>query len=258
MGLPRKKEQGNSINITPKNEGMQRQLDLMTKTDPHSAFTLGSIGLKDHDDSILELFKNGKLKTVIKGNNVPAIFLTLENWAKFERSWKSIFDKETDGAKNDKDLLPPFITIKRGDVVKGTHRITKYGVPDRMKFSSQLIPHLSPTGDINYLRVKSPQPIPTDISYTITLYTQYMKDQNTFDELMLKSFTSNQLYIDTKNHYFSVTIESVSDDAETDDVNSVKIYIKTYELLLIAYLIDESEVEIIETNRSNKIDIIMP
>jgi hypothetical protein len=248
--LPKKKK---DINITPSPSGNKAVSSLLDQTDEHSTFLPSSINLRDLDSGINELFMNGELlinlpRKVITDNietmvdsPTPVVFMTNERWGEFSKTWKYV-DK-------DKNLSTPFITIRRTGKSRGTHSITKYGIPHRKTFVYKK--NIQWDGEkLSYVLYKIPQPIPVDLTYDVKFFTKYMAYGNKMDELILRTFDSRQHYINIKGHYFPVLLEGMEEQNTIDDVEGDRMYTTTYTLKLLAYLQFESEFEIVETTRS--------
>jgi hypothetical protein len=248
--LPKNKS---NININHGKEGNPEIDKLMYHTDEHSTNLPSSITLRDLDGGINDLYVKGALhinfprkvvtdkKEVFVDGPTPVIYMTNERWGEFSKTWK-FTDK-------DKNISSPFITIRRTAKERGTHSITKYGIPHRQTFTYKR--DIQWDGErLSYLFYKIPQPIPVDLTYEVKFFTKYMKYGNSMDELVLRTFDSCQHYIDVQGHYFPVLLDGMDEQNTVDDVDGDRMYVTTYTLKLIGYLQFEGEFEKVDGVRN--------
>jgi hypothetical protein len=79
---------------------------------------------------------------------------------------------------------------------------------------------------------------------------------NEFDELFFKKYSSIQLYINVKGHYFETQIESSNDIGQQEDIDGDKFYVSEFIIKTKAYIINEKDFRITQTKKFNKIDIL--
>ena len=91
---------------------------------------------------------------------------------------------------------------------------------------------------------KIPQPIPVDITYNVKIFCTKMRHLNEFNKLVLQKFTSRQAYTFVKGHYVPIILNNVSDESVLD-IEKRKYYIQNYEFLMMGFLIDENEFEVL-------------
>ncbi|MGA0845529.1 MAG: hypothetical protein ACO3RV_03240, partial [Luteolibacter sp.] len=91
---------------------------------------------------------------------------------------------------------------------------------------------------------KIPQPIPVDITYNVKIFCTKMRHLNEFNKLVLQKFTSRQAYTFVKGHYIPIILNNVSDES-VSDIEKRKYYIQNYEFLMMGFLIDENEFEVL-------------
>lgn len=193
------------------------------------------IDFTDLDNGFVDWVKKD-LNVVVDGDLVPVSFLTAQRWSEFTRTWQN-----SDKYKN---VKIPFISVVRNpDVQKGTNP-EDYNIP----LKDYRIPYMTvPKWDGNkkgadvYL---IPQPVKVDLTYTLRFFTYRMSELNVLNQKVLSTFASAQSYVNIKGHYFPVMLESIGDESTVDDLEGKRYYVQTYELKMMAYILDEEKFEI--------------
>jgi uncharacterized protein (UPF0216 family) len=71
-----------------------------------------------------------------------------------------------------------------------------------------------------------------------------MNELNILNEKVLEMFASAQAYVNIKGHYFPIMLESIGDESTIDDIDGKRYYIQTYEMRMMAYVLDEDKFEL--------------
>ena len=236
MALP--KGFRNNIRLTSPNVGVQRRQDLLDNIANDGTFLPRGVHYQDMDETFIK-FVNKELIIEIDGEGVPVVFLTLQRYAEFTKTWKF-----TDEYKN---IKIPFITIvRKPDPQVGTNQAGLYNIPGRPTFTYYKVP----TNDGARVGVdlyKIPQPTSVDITYEVRMFTNKMSDLNLLNEKVQKKFQSKQAYIWPKGHPMPVTLESIGDESNIDDFENRRFYVQPFEMLLAGYILDEEDFEIMPT-----------
>jgi hypothetical protein len=90
---------------------------------------------------------------------------------------------------------------------------------------------------------KIPQPVPVDITYSVKIICNRMRELNRFNKVVLEKFSSRQAYAQIKGHYIPIIMNNISDESVMD-VEKRKYYIQSYEFTMLGFLIDEDEFEV--------------
>jgi hypothetical protein len=90
---------------------------------------------------------------------------------------------------------------------------------------------------------KIPQPVPVDITYTVAILCNRMRELNKFNQIVLEKFSSRQAYQVIKGHYIPIVMNDITDESVLD-LEKRKFYIQKYTFTLLGFLIDEDEFEI--------------
>jgi hypothetical protein len=190
----------------------------------------------DLDRGFLD-FARDELKCVVEGKIVPMIdiLITTQNWAQFTETW--------DFQNIDKNTEPPFITVIRTPEVKyGNNPAIVYTIPNRKLYFYAKVP----TWDGNkngYDIYKIPQPVPVDITYTVAIVCNRMREVNKFNQIVIEKFSSLQAYQNIKGHYIPIKMNSITDESVMD-LEKRKYYIQKYEFTMMGFLIDEDQFEV--------------
>ena len=234
MPLPKKIKK--DIPLTESKTLLPRRRELVDKINKDGTFLPKSLLHADLDGGFLEFVKN-ELKTVIDGKIIPTIdiLVTTQNWSQFTETWNL--------QNLDKNVEPPFITTVRVPEVKfGSNPAVLYNIPNRRQYFYAQVPTWD--GQRNGMDIyKIPQPVPVDISYTVKIVCNRMREINEFNKNVIEKFASKQAYQVIKGHYIPIVMGNISDESVMD-LEKRKFYIQSYEFTLLGFLIDENEFEV--------------
>jgi hypothetical protein len=234
MGLPKKIKK--NIPLTFEKTLLPRRQELVDKIKQDGTYLPKSLLHADLDRGFLDFVKDS-LKTVVDGKIIPVvdILMTTQNWAQFTETWNF--------QNIDKNVEPPLITVVRIPEVKfGTNPALIYNIPNRrLYFYAQV-----PTWDGNRQGMdiyKIPQPVPVDISFTVKIICNRMRELNQFNKIVIEQFASRQSYQVINGHYIPIIMGNISDESVME-VEKRKYYIQSYEFTMLGFLIDEEEFEV--------------
>ena len=233
MPLPKKIKK--NIPLTESKILLERRKELVDKINQDGTFLPKSLLHADLDGGFLDFVKND-LKTVVTGKVVPTVdvIMTTQNWAQFTETWNF--------QNIDKNAEPPFITIVRNPEVKYGSNPAIYTIPNRRQYFYAQVPTWD--GQRAGMDIyKIPQPVPVDITYSVKIICNRMRELNKFNHIVLEKFSSRQAYAEIKGHYIPILMNNISDESVMD-VEKRKYYIQNYEFTMLGFLIDEDEFEI--------------
>jgi hypothetical protein len=234
MPLPKKIKK--NIPLTESKTLLPRRYELLDKINKDGTFLPKSLLHADLDGGFLNFVKND-LQTIVTGKVVPVVdvIITTQNWAQFTETW--------DFQNIDKNTEPPFITIVRIPEVKfGTNPAVLYNIPNRKQYFYAQVPTWD--GQRSGMDIyKIPQPVPVDITYSVKIICNRMRELNKFNQIILEKFASRQAYTEIKGHYIPIVMGNISDESVMD-IEKRKYYIQNYEFTMLGFLIDEEEFEI--------------
>jgi len=234
MPLPKKIKK--YLPLTESKTLLPRRRELLDKINQDGTFLPKSILHADLDKGFLDFVKDD-LKLVVDGKKVPMvdILITTQNWSQFTETWNF--------QNIDKNAEPPFLTVVRTPEVKfGTNPAILYNIPNRkLYFYAQV-----PTWDgqrqgFDIYRI--PQPVPVDITYSVKIICNRMRELNRFNKIVIEKFASRQAYTVVKGHYIPIVMGDISDESVMD-IEKRKFYIQSYSFTLLGFLIDEDEFEV--------------
>lgn len=234
MPLPKKIKK--YIPLTESKTLLPRRRELVDRINQDGTFLPKSILHADLDKGFLDFVKND-LQLIVDGKKVPMvdIIITTQNWSQFTETWNF--------QNIDRNAEPPFLTVVRAPEVKfGTNPALLYNIPNRkLYFYAQV-----PTWDgqrqgFDIYRI--PQPVPVDITYSIKIVCNRMRELNQFNKIVLEKFASKQAYTSIKGHYIPIVMGEISDESVMD-IEKRKYYVQSYSFTLLGFLIDENEFEV--------------
>lgn len=234
MALPKKIKK--HIPLTQSRTLLSRRYELAEKIQQDGTFLPKSLLHADLDKGFLDFVKD-ELKTIVDGKVISMvdILLTTQNWSQFTETWNF--------QNLDKNAEPPFITVIRTPEVKfGTNPAVMYNIPNRKQYFYAQVP----TWDGNrqgFDVYKIPQPVPVDITYSIKIICNRMRELNSFNKNIIEKFASRQAYQVIKGHYIPILMGEITDESVME-LEKRKFYIQSYTFTMLGFLIDENEFEV--------------
>lgn len=234
MGIPKRKTNIDVWKGTELTKRRQELLDMITKSDTNLP---DSILHDDLDKGFLDYVVNN-FKVTTEGKQIPIIekLLTIQRWGEYTNNWT--FTDE------DNNITLPFIAIiRKPEVQFGTHAGAQRTIPDR----AQLFYASVPTWNGNELGADIytiPQPVPVDISYTVSIVCTKFRDLNKFNRKVMTHFASRQDYTNIKGHYIPIVLENINDASPVSTIDGRRFYLQNYDFTLIGYLMDSDEFQV--------------
>jgi hypothetical protein len=190
----------------------------------------------DLDRGMLDFVKED-LKVVTAGKIVQMldIIITTQNWTQYVETWKFV--------DLDYNPSPPFITVVRSPEVKfGTNPSLQYTIPNRKQFYYASVPTWN--GNEQGMDIYTiPQPVPVDITYSVKIVCNRMRELNELNKVVMQKFSSRQAYTFIKGQYVPIILNNISDESQMQ-IEGRKYYIQNYDFTMLGYLIDEEEFEV--------------
>ena len=90
MGLPKKNKK--NVNINPNKIGNDRREELFEDISNNGTYLPKGVLHEDMDKSFVEFIENG-INLNLAGEKVPVIFLTIQRWAEFAKTWPYYIEK---------------------------------------------------------------------------------------------------------------------------------------------------------------------
>jgi len=250
MALPKRKK-----NLQPRVEildsgkfrdyDFDRVADLMEQTNDNTKYLPKTVGFFELDDAVFEFVNGGDGKIAWDGKDIPTIYMDNERWGEFEKTWKI-----SDG---DKNILTPFITVKRIDKKKGTRMGEERARIPFFKGKYMDVPIIEDGERIN-LRYKVPQPVNVDLTYEISLFSKDREMVNFYDENMFTLFSEEQKYVEIQKYPVRLTMESVEEKDTVQEVGEAdKMFVSSFNITIHGFIINEEDYELTKTTRRPKL-----
>jgi hypothetical protein len=234
------------INTTPITVGRERVDDLMQATNIRSKYFPKPIDLEDLDQSIFDFFNTGKCKIFIDGKIVPTFYLENHRYGEFSKTWKFV--------DNDKNVLTPYITIRRSGKEKGTRLGETSNVAQQHKFMYHRIPYFD-VNQLIYLIFEAPQPTNIDLLYEVSLFTKYRPDVNLFDNNIMRIFSSIQEYVFVNGSPMPIYLDEVNEANTIENIDNDQLYVATYTIKLKGFILNEDDYQFKKTLRKTRLSI---
>ncbi len=227
-----------NIKLTKSKVGPARRQEILDGIDNQGTYLPRGVCYEDMDKAFIDSI-NKDFYISIDGKKVPVIFLTIQRWSEFSKTWQH--------SDEFKDVKLPFITIvRKPDVQVGTNQAGNWNIPGQRGYTYIKVP----TND--GLRVgvdvyKIPQPTSVDVTYEVRLFCNKMRDLNKLHKVIQQTFNSRQHYVKPNGHPMPVHLETIGDESNIDDFENRRFYVQLFEMKLLGYLLDEDEFEVIPT-----------
>ena len=227
-----------NININPTKIGPERRYEMLEDISEKGTYLPRGVSLEDMDETFLE-YMNNRLTITVDGEKVPVVFMTIQRWSEFTKTWK--FSDEY------KNITLPFITVVRNtDVQVGENQGGFYNIPGDRTYAYYKVPTWDGIrSGVDLYKV--PQPTPVDLTYNVRLFTTKLRDTNKFNSRVHRNFQSIQSYINVKGHPMPLMLESVGEENNIDDFENRRFYVHLTEIRLLGYILDEEDFEVIPT-----------
>jgi hypothetical protein len=225
-----------TLPLVPKKTLSARREQLLEYINADGTYLPKSVLHADLDRGMLDFVKTD-LQVVTAGSIVPMvdILITTQNWSQYTETWTF-----TD---MDYNPTPPFITVVRTPEVKyGTNPSLQYTIPNRKQFYYASVPTWN--GNEQGMDIYTiPQPVPVDITYSVKIVCNRMRELNELNKVVMQKFSSRQAYTFIKGQYVPIVLNNISDESQMT-IDSRKYYIQNYDFTMLGYLIDEDEFEV--------------
>ena len=234
------------ININTGKIGPERRQEILDGIADKGTFLPKGVLEEDLDQTFIEFIENDeRMNLSIDGKKVPVIFLTIQRWTEFSKTWQF--------ADKYKNIELPFITILRQpDIQQGENQAGLWNIPGNNTY----VYYKVPTWDgirkgIDLYKV--PQPTPVNVTYEVRLFTNRMKDLNKINRKIQRAFQSKQCYINPNGHPMPLHLETIGDESNIDDFEARRFYVQMFEIKLLGYILDEEDYEVVPTSNRTMI-----
>lgn len=224
------------LNFVNQPVGFERRQDLLDEISENQGYLPRGITYEDMDKEFIDFVKTD-LEIVAEGQKVPVYIVSIQRWHEFYTTWE-----KTDEFGN---ITLPFIVITRKiDIQKGTTHGTNYNIPGFLTWAYMKVPTTDGNRD-GYDIYKIPQPIPVDLQYEVRFFTNKIRSLNILNAKIQRAFSARQCYLTVNGHYMPLTLESIGDESQADNLEQRKYYVQPYTMKLMGYLLNEDDFEVV-------------
>jgi hypothetical protein len=228
-----------NIKLIKDKVGFERRQEILDDIDNKGTYLPRGVAYKDMDTSFVDFIKSD-MRLSLDGGETPVIFLTLQRWSEFSRTWQS-----SDEYKN---IKMPFITIvRKPDIQIGQNQDGNWNVSSMSNIFTYIKVPTFEGGRKGIDVYKIPQPTAVDVNYEVRLFCNKMRNLNTFNTKVLKTFNARQKYINVKGHPMPLLLEGITDESNINDFEKRRFYVQNVDMLLSGYILDEDDYELIPT-----------
>lgn len=233
MGLP--KNYRKNLKFTPTPQGFEARQGILNDIANPGTYLPKGILHEDMDREFVQYMEDD-ISLVLNGEKVPVIFLSIQRWAEFAKTWQ--FSDEY------KNITMPFITIiRKPDAQTGTNYAGKFNVPGKPTFTYMKIPTWD--GNIKSFDIyKIPQPVSVDLNYEVRLFCTRMRDLNILNRLMLDSFSAGEKYIRVNGHPIPLMMDNIGDESSIQNLDEKRYYVQLFSIKMLGYLLDPKQFEV--------------
>lgn len=224
------------IKIIKDSVGFERRQEILDDISAKGTYLPRGVMYEDMDKSFIE-FVEKDLSLSLDGEKVPVVFLTLQRWSEFSKTWQN--------SDKFKDIKMPFITIVRQPNPQvGQNQAGLFNIPGRRTYTYLKVPTFE-GGRRGVDLYKIPQPTSVDINYEVRLFCNRMRDLNKFNVIVQQAFNAIEYYIRVNGHPMPLFLESIGDESNIDDFENRRFYVQPFEINLRGYVLDEDKFEVI-------------
>jgi hypothetical protein len=223
------------LNITPKSVGNDIRRDMYEDISKDGTYLPKGVLHEDMDSSFVDFIEKG-IDLTLAGEGVPVIFLTIQRWAEFAKTWQN--------SNEYKNIKMPFITVvRKPDAQVGTNQAGYFNIPGRPTYTYMKVP----TWDGNRKGMdvyQIPQPVPIDLIYEVRLFCNRMRDLNKLNRKIIQRFSPLEHYIEVNGHPMPILLDSIGDESVINSLDERKYYVQMFNMKLMGYLLDEDDFKV--------------
>lgn len=222
----------NKLELETKIEGTARVNEIMAMQVNDSNLLPKPITYKDIDGELTNLVDK-EFNVVFGNSEIKTFFFAQQRMNEFTKTWEMLDEN--------KNVLPNFKIVTRENNPKpGTLMGGMANIPGEPLFPIGTFEKWDGNKNTS-VTCKMKQPYCVDIMYNIKFVTNKLNLLNELNNKVVDKFKSKQTYITVKGHYMPVILEDISDESDYD-INERKIFVQNFQLKVIGYIINESDI----------------
>ena len=223
------REYKNVLNLRERTFGYERRKNLTKEVVQDATPLPMPLEYEDIDKEFIR-WVDEDLKMNFDGVNLPTYtFLSNQRFSEYLQSWQNVDEK--------KNLVLNFKSITRennpksGTIVGDTKNIP--GSPD---FLMKRVPAVGKAGNRYFIEYRTKQPIPIDLIYTVSVFTNKYELLNKFNQLVNSKFQAIDCYIRPNGHFIPMKLDDISDESEYS-IDNRRFYSQSYAITVMGYII---------------------
>lgn len=228
----------NVLNLRERTFGYERRKNLTKEVVQDATPLPMPLEYEDIDKEFIR-WVDEDLKMNFDGVNLPTYtFLSNQRFSEYLQSWQNVDEK--------KNLVLNFKSITRennpksGTIVGDTKNIP--GSPD---FLMKRVPAVGKAGNRYFIEYRTKQPIPIDLIYTVSVFTNKYELLNKFNQLVNSKFQAIDCYIRPNGHFIPMKLDDISDESEYS-IDNRRFYSQSYAITVMGYIMPKEGFSTVE------------
>ena len=219
--------------------GNERRAEILDKQFAMSTLLPKPVVYEDIDNAFKEFIKSVEMVSD-EGTVYPTMTLfSNQRFSEYSQTWKY-----TD--KNNNILLNFKTVMRENNPQYGKIVGAAWNIPgDNRFYLVKRVRVLDDNGSESFLDLKVRQPMPVDLVYKTSIFTNKYQSLNKYNESINELFKSRQQYICPNGYYMPMTLEAISDESEYS-IDDRQFYSQTFNIKLMGYIVREEDFRIDE------------
>lgn len=216
--------------------GKERRLNAVKTVLDNQPHFPKEVTYKDIDQAVFD-WLDKEIELNIDNKRFPTYKLfSNQRISEYGQNWKEMDEKG--------NLEINFKTITReNNPQKGENQGNSFNIPDNGYYPIFKTYVLEENGDEVIQVYSMKQPFSVNLIYTVTVFTSSYKKLNEMNVKMQDQFKALEKYIFPNGFAMPMTLESVSDESDYQ-IDDRKYYAQSYQLKLLAFIINESDYKV--------------
>lgn len=240
------REYKNILHLRDKTHGWERRKNLMKEVLQDNTPLPQPLEYPDIDSEFID-WVDKDLGLVFDGEKLPTFtLLSNQRFSEYMQSWQHVDEK--------KNLILNFKSVTRENNPKlGTIVGETRNIPGEPDFLMKRVSALDKSGNRYFIEYRTKQPVPIDLVYTVSIFTNKYELLNEFNQLVNDKFKAIECYIRPNGHFIPMKLDDISDESEYS-IDNRRFYSQSYLITVMAYIMPKESFKTVE-KPALKIDI---
>jgi hypothetical protein len=219
--------------------GNERRVEILDKQFAMSTLLPKPVVYEDIDNAFKEFIKSIEMVSD-EGTVYPTMTLfSNQRFSEYSQTWKY-----TD--KNNNILLNFKTVMRENNPQYGKIVGAGWNIPgDNRFYLMKRVKVLDDNGSESFLDLKVRQPMPVDLVYKTSIFTNKYQSLNKYNESVNELFRSRQQYVCPNGYYMPMMLEAISDESEYS-IDDRQFYSQTFTIKLMGYIVREEDFRVDE------------